>query len=168
MIFYTLLAVGVITIALGSSGAFQIFKRFKAGNAYERRRIKQAISSLERQKYIKETMGGYYELTSQGRLKALRHKIETIKITAQKKWDRKWRFIMFDIPEENKQARQAVNFVLKKMGCVHYQKSVFITPFPCKKEVDFIGECFGVKKHIRMVVAEKIDDEQKYKEVFRV
>ena len=75
---------------------------------------------------------------------------------------------MFDIPEEKKQARRAINFALKKLGCVQYQKSVFVTPFPCKKEVDFVGECFGVRDDIRVIVASEVEKADILRKVFKV
>ena len=75
---------------------------------------------------------------------------------------------MFDVPEEKKAARRAINFALKKIGCVRYQKSVFITPFPCEKEIDFIGECFGVREHIRIIVAERIEGDDVFRRKFHL
>ena len=164
----TLLAVGFITVALAAPNAVQIFKYFKPKNAYERERIKNSLTRLQRQGLIKQRdrMDGYFVLTAEGKAKAMRYRLEDTKIQKQKKWDRKWRLVMFDIPQEKQKARQAVNFALKKIGCVHYQKSVFITPFPCKKEIDFIGDTFGVREYIRIVVAENIEGSTSFKNKF--
>ncbi|MEK7139901.1 MAG: hypothetical protein AAB805_01095 [Patescibacteria group bacterium] len=155
-----LLAVGFITIALAAPNAVQLFKYFKPKNARERERIKKSLTRLEKQGLIKQrgAMDGYFVLTAEGKAKAMRYKIEETKIQKQKRWDRKWRLVMFDVPEEKKKARQAINFALKRIGCVHYQKSVFITPFPCEKEIDFIGETFNVREYIRIVIAESVEE----------
>ena len=98
----------------------------------------------------------------------MRYELEQIKIVPQKIWDKKWRLIMFDIPEGKKQARRAINLALKKLGCAQYQKSVFITPFPCKKEIDFVGECFGVRENIRIIVAYEVEKSESIKKAFKV
>lgn len=165
----TLLVVGMITVAVVAPNAFQIFKYFKPKNAYERKRIKQSIARLEQQKLIQKDKGsqdGYFTLTALGKMRAMRYQIETTKIPRQKTWDGKWRIIMFDIPEEKKMARRAINHALKKLGCIQYQKSVFITPFPCKKEIDFAGECFGVRHHMRLILAENVEGEDGLKKTF--
>ena len=162
----TLLAVGVITVAVVAPNALQIFQYLDPKNSDERRRVKQSIRHLERQKFIKGTQDGYFELTSKGRLKAMRHQIETTRIPRQKNWGGKWWIIMFDVPEEKKMARRAIYYALKRIGCVQYQKSVFITPFPCRKEIDFIGECFGVRKHMRLVTADYLEEENRFKKIF--
>ena len=155
----TLLVVGFVTVALAAPNAVQLFKYFKPKHAPERNRIKKSLSRLEKQGLIKRrgAMDGYFVLTAKGKARAMRHQLETTKIKRQKKWDRKWRLVLFDIPQEKMKARQAINFALKKIGCVHYQKSVFITPFPCEKEVDFAGDVFGVRDHIKIIVAERVE-----------
>ena len=156
----TILVAGFITIALAAPNAVQIFKYFRPKDFEERKRVKQSLSRLEKQGLIKQrgAMDGYFVLTAEGKAKAMRYKIEETKIQKQKRWDRKWRLVMFDVPEEKKKARQAINFALKRIGCVHYQKSVFITPFPCEKEIDFIGETFNVREYIRIVIAESVEE----------
>ncbi len=165
-----LLAVGFIVIAIAMPNAIQLYKYFKPRNAYDRGRIKQSVIRLERRGLIKKKGGtiDVYVLTTEGEGRALRNKIDSMRIERQKKWDGKWRIVMFDIPEKKLQARRAVNLALKKIGCVQYQKSVFITPFPCKKEIDFVGECFGVREHIRLMVADGIEGDTALKKFFNL
>ena len=101
-----LLAVGFITIALAAPNAVQLFKYFKPKNARERERIKKSLTRLEKQGLIKQrgAMDGYFVLTAEGKAKAMRYKIEETKIQKQKRWDRKWRLVMFDVPEEKESA----------------------------------------------------------------
>ncbi len=98
----------------------------------------------------------------------MRYELDRMKIAPQKIWDKKWRLIMFDIPEGKKQARRAINFALKKLGCAQYQKSVFITPFPCKKEIDFVGECFGARENISIITADEVERSESIKKAFKV
>ena len=165
IILSTLLAVGFITIALAAPNAVRIFTYFKPKNAYERERIKNSLTRLQKQGLIKQRggMDGYFVLTAEGKARAMRYQIENTKIQKQKKWDKKWRLVMFDIPQEKQKARQAINYALKKIGCAPYQKSVFITPFPCEREIDFIGECFAVREYIRIVVAESVEGDAAFK-----
>ena len=105
-------------------------------------------------------------LTAKGKNIALRYNIENIKIAPMKKWDGKWRLILFDIPEKHRRARNALALTLKKMGCFQFQKSVFIHPFECKNEIDFIIEFFSLRPHVRFVLAEHVDNELHLKKRF--
>lgn len=168
IILSTLLVVGVIAVAVTMPNAVQLFKYFKPKNSFERSRVKKSVTRLEKGGFIepKGDKKGLFILTPKGREKAMRYAIERMRIASQKTWDKKWRLIMFDVPEDKMQARRAINLALKRLGCAQYQKSVFITPFPCKKEIDFVGECFGVRNHIRIVVASDVEGSESLKKSF--
>lgn len=170
IILSTLLVVGVIAVAVTMPNAVQLFKYFIPKNSTDRARIKKSVSRLEMGGYIeaKGERKGLFILTQKGREKAMRYAIEQMRIASQKTWDKKWRLVMFDVPEKKVQARRAINLALKKLGCVQYQKSVFITPFPCGKEIDFVGECFGIREHIRIIIATDVEGADVLEKTFKV
>lgn len=165
-----ILVTGVMAVAVAMPNAVQLFKYFKPRNTYERNRIKRSVVRLEKRGLIQKmnTADDGFVLTAKGEEKALRHKLESMKIARPKKWDGKWRLVMFDVPEGKVQARRSINLALKKLGCIHYQKSVFITPFPCKEEIDFVGKCFNVRQNIRLVIAERVEGDAPLKKAFNV
>lgn len=75
----------------------------------------------------------YIRLTSQGSKRAVR---EFPLLSLQKrKWDRKWRFVIFDIQEVNKNSRDSLRKKLKELGFGMIQKSVFISPHNVIKDL---------------------------------
>lgn len=70
------------------------------------------------------------------------------------KWDRKWRLVFFDIPTKKTAARDALRRELEAMGCYQFQKSVWIYPFPCAKEVLDTATFLGVKPCIEVCTIE--------------
>ncbi len=165
-----ILATGIVAVAVAMPNAAQLFKYFKPRNTIERDRIKKSVIRLEKQGLITKknmTEDGLI-LTTKGKEKALRYRVETMKIERREKWDGRWHVIMFDVPENKKQARRSINFALKKIGCIQYQKSVFVTPFPCKREIDFIGKCFNVRQNIKLILAERLEDEDALKKTFKI
>lgn len=160
MILGILLAVGVVTTAIVAPNALQLFKYILPKNSRDAWGTKRSLSLLEKKKFVTSIIKNgenYYSLTTQGRKRALQYQLKLTKITPTKKWDGLWYLIMFDVPEDKKMARRAVNLALKKLGCVQYQKSVFITPYPCKKEIDFVGEAFDIRNYIRIVTAKEVE-----------
>jgi DNA-binding transcriptional regulator PaaX len=171
MILNIILGVGVLTTAIVAPNALQLFKYFHPKSRRGKWEIKRSFLRLEKKGFVKKKITNgedYYTLTLLGSERAKKYKLDSMKIEHQKKWDKKWRLIMFDIPEDKKMARRGINLVLKKLGCVQYQKSVFITPFPCKKEIDFVGECFGVRKYIRVITADEVEGVEPLKKVFKL
>lgn len=171
MILDILLGVGFLTTAIVAPNAVQIFKYFLPQNSRDRWKIKQSFTRLEKSGLVKRrTTDGdeYYSLTLLGNKRAKRYQLDSMKIDEQQKWDGLWRLVMFDIPEKRKMARRGINLILKKLGCVQYQKSVFITPYPCTKEIDFIGECFDARKYIRVITARDVEGVEQIKKAFKL
>ena len=162
------------TLIVGSLALPQlptVYRMFNAENRREKDRIRRAIDRLQNKKYIKKYKKDeveVIEITENGRKEVLKYKIEEIKIKEQKRWDGMWRVIMFDIPEKKKTARDGLTLKLIKMGCAPIQKSVFVTPYECKKEIKFIGEYFGVSKHIIFLETRKINNEDLLRDEFEL
>lgn len=99
-------------------------------------------------------------LTEKGKKRALRYKIKELELKKPKLWDKKWRIIIFDIPEKLKHARNALREKLKELGFIELQKSVFVCPWQCKDEIDFLVEFFDIRSYIRLIEATKITNEE--------
>lgn len=162
-------------LALGLSGSpiayFSILKMIgKEWAKINRRALHYAIKNLYKSKLvdIKENADDSLTLviTNKGKNIALTYQIDDIKIPAMKRWDGKWRIVLFDIPEKHKKARDALSQALKNAGFFKFQKSVFIHPFECKNEVDFVIEFFDMRPYVRLVVATDIDNALDLKKQF--
>lgn len=148
-----------------------VYKLFDAESWKEKEKIRRAINRLENKKYVKKYKKDgidTIEITENGRKEVLKYKLDEIKIKEQKRWDGTWRIIMFDIPEKKKIARDGLTLKLIRMGCAPIQKSVFVTPYECEKEIKFIGEYFGVSKYIIFLETEKISNEDSLKDEFEL
>ena len=99
-------------------------------------------------------------LTEKGKIKALEGKIDELEVKIPKTWDKLWRVVIFDIPEKKKKARDALRRKLKELGFLEFQKSVFIFPYECKDEIEFIVEVFEIRKYVRYLVVKEITNEE--------
>ena len=75
---------------------------------------------------------------------------------------------MFDIPHDHKIARDAFRTKLEDLKFYSLQKSVFITPYPCEKEIEFIATVFDVRKHVLILYVSRFEGEEKLKHHFGV
>jgi len=95
--------------------------------------------------------------------------IDALKIKRPKKWDKKWRIIVFDISELKKLYRDAFRGKLKELGFYPLQKSVWICPFDCRDEIELLREFFGLKeKELRLIVAESIGNDKWLRKIFQI
>lgn len=105
-------------------------------------------------------------LTEEGKKKVLSFKIDEIKLKKQSKWDGFWRIVIFDIPEKFKQGRNAFAKKLREIGMHPLQKSVYVYPYDCKDELDFIIEYFNLRPYVRFGLLKEIDNELHLKKIF--
>lgn len=167
-----LLATGIVLgLSRSPKGYFRILEStVKEWDEINRQELYRAIRDLYQTKLVsmKENKDGTETavITRNGREISLTFQVEKISIKSMKKWDGKWRIVLFDIPEKYRKGRDAIRIALKRMGFCEYQKSVFIHPFECQNEVDFVVEYFQLRPWVRIVVAESLDDELRLKKDF--
>lgn len=129
-------------------------KRFDSGH------FSQRIKRLKKQKLVEvveENGQTLVRITEAGRVRALRYKLEEIEIKKPKVWDKKWRIVIFDIPEKYKRMREIFRDHLKTMGFYMLQKSVWVHPYPCFDEVEFLRQVYHVGVNVSYIVADSIE-----------
>ena len=154
-------------------GGGMVFDEFlKAGHAYDQRIYRayaKSFYNLERGGYVKvkkdKKNQSFFHLTPKGRLSVLKY-LHLEKIT--KKWDKHWRIIIFDIPENRKKLRDRVRTKLKDLGFKSLQESVYITPYPVLKDLDIFLEERRLRNYFRYVTVAEIDGEEVLKEEFNL
>ncbi len=107
-------------------------------------------------------------LTEKGKLRALQFKIDDMIVKEPKTWNGTWHLVIFDIPEARRNARDALRRKLKELGFYEIQKSVFIYPFECENEIDFIAEIFQIRSHVRYARISTITNEPELKKHFNL
>ncbi len=75
-------------------------------------------------------------------------------------WDKKWRLILFDIPSNMEKQRQAFRRKLKYIGCYMIQKSVFVFPYPCEKEIGDWCQELDLIDHVDVLVTEHLGSKE--------
>ncbi|MBI2097377.1 MAG: CRISPR-associated endonuclease Cas2 [Candidatus Vogelbacteria bacterium] len=98
-------------------------------------------------------------LNKRGKTLILNFDFDKLEIPEPAFWDKKWRLVIFDVPERKRRARNALRQKLVELGFRELQRSVFIHPYDCQREIDFVVEFFEVRPCVRLVTAEKITNE---------
>lgn len=68
-----------------------------------------------------------------------------------KKWDRKWRLVVFDISEIDRNKRDYLRRTLKIYGFRYLQKSVWISPFDFFNELESFISKFSIEKQVVLI-----------------
>ena len=135
------------------------------------RELKLAIKRLYESKLVSKVKNSdktvSFVLSEGGKKIVLTYNIDKIKIQ-KTKWDGKWRIVTFDIPEKLKPVREDIREYLKKFGFREFQRSTFIIPFECRKEVEYLVEFFNIRRYVRYMEVGYIDNELDIKHEFRL
>lgn len=135
-----------------------------------RKSLNRAIRSLYKEKLVSEKYNRdgttTLVLTKNGKNIALTYNLEDMKIKKPAKWDKKWRIVIFDIPEYLKKVRDSLRMHLRDLNFHELQKSVFVHPYECRNEIEYIVEFYRIKKHVRFITADSIDNELHLKQIF--
>ncbi len=129
----------------------------------DRRRIYDAIKRLNNKRLIELIEKGdsiHIKITANGKNLLKRFDYDDLELSKVKKWDKKWRLVIFDIPEKKKKERLALSKKLKDLGTYPLQKSVFIYPYDCSDEIDFICEFLSINRYVNYCVVESLDKKE--------
>jgi len=159
-----LLLMGSVALGLTTSPRAQrrIFRALKRDWKFiGKQKLYRNVKELEKQKMIHYRNKGEWwniELTKKGKKHAKKLGFNKLKIAKPKRWDGKWRMIIFDIPENKKIVREALRKKIQELGFQELQKSVFIYPYPCNKEIEIVVKFFKAEKFVKQFIAVGLDN----------
>lgn len=108
---------------------------------------------------------GIVRLAEQGRKKFLKYDLESMSVD-MKKWDGKWRLIVYDIFSKKQSERKLFHRTLKRMKFLQLQRSVYLTPYPCHDEIEYLRQVCGIGKEVLILIVKNIEHEEVYREYF--
>ena len=144
--------------------------------SFERQRFLNDLKNLQTKELIdfRELKDGSVRivLASKGKQAGerivLQDKLDAMKLNTSHRWDRKWRLVIFDIPHKHKKGRDALARKLRDLGMYPLQKSVYITPYPCENEINFITSIFEVQKYVLILHLSSFEGQEKFEHHFRL
>lgn len=101
----------------------------------------------------------YFRLTNQGKQKLNNINLDSDYSLVSTKWDGFWRLILLDLPEDRKNEREALRYLLKKAGFVCAKNSVWISMYPFEHLFTNIKKDLGLSTEMMIIVTDKIDRE---------
>lgn len=168
-----LAAAGAVGLMFAFPGAaVGIAALFPDERNYSRWGTRRTINRLVRQKYVTvvENSDGSttLKITEDGMLRALTYQLDTLQLKKPKNWDGKWRVIIFDVPEKHRRLRDIFRTRLGQLGLYQLQESVYVSPYACFKEIEFLRELYSVSFNVRYLLVEKIEDDASLRNHFEL
>ena len=83
-----------------------------------------------------------------------------------RRWDKKWRIIIFDVWERRRGIRDKLRLKLEGMGFVKIQDSVWAYPYPCEDFFTFLRADLRLGKGMLYMVVEEIENDRELRKHF--
>jgi phenylacetic acid degradation operon negative regulatory protein len=167
----TIATAGIIGLAVCAPNALQLLKPFFKKKKYSpKQAIQRNIESLVRTGLVSKrvnTQGKIVlELTRRGKWEAMLRAQKDI--DDKKKWDKKWRFVIFDVPNTKSNLRAELTRGMKLYGFHQLQKSIWIYPYPCDDFVTVLRDHLELLDHVLYVTTDSFRGDKKVKKYFKL
>jgi len=124
--------------------------------------LKSALSKLATKGlivFVEENGKKYARLTDAGK-RAFALERARIGIVKKKRWDRRWRIVVFDIPERRKNARTRLRTFMQECGFVRLQNSVWVYPYDCEDLIALAKTEFHIGADALYMIVEQIEQDK--------
>ena len=164
---------GILSVALLAPNALQALKPLGLDKKFRnfKNDTNRSLSRLLNTGlvvFIEKDGKKYLKLTEKGKLKLIRLEQYNFQLKKPKKWDKKWRIVIFDIPQKRRLQRDNLRFTLKQIGFVRLQNSVWVYPYDCEDLITLLKLDFKIGREILYIIADKIENDKILKEYFKI
>ncbi len=101
----------------------------------------------------------FIRLTQKGKTKLNVMRLEGENVLVSTTWDGFWRIIILDMPEDRKNEREALRYLLKKANFVCIKNTVWISPLPYENLFTNIKKDLGLTTELMIIITNKLDEE---------
>lgn len=161
---------GVVVVAATIPNAVALLKYFpgyKKGAKFNYQ-AKSAIGRLAAKGLITFTEKDgkrFARITEKGK-GILQMESERMIMTKKRRWDRRWRVVAFDIPENRKSVRTSLRRFMNEYGFVRLQDSVWIYPYDCEDLIALAKANFRIGADVLYMIVERLEHDKHLREHF--
>lgn len=121
---------------------------------------RRVLAYMRKQELVSESSEHGITITVKGRRRARKADFGDLQIPPPKKWDKVWRIVFFDIPENKRRGRNALTRKLKSLDFLQLQRSVWVHPFGCRKEIAIITHTYRLSQYVSYIETPYIDEQK--------
>jgi len=168
----TVAVAGILAVAMIAPNTLQLLggmggrkRRFgeQARTALGRLADKGLVTFEKRdgKSFARITLAGQKELALQEQMAALR-------IKKRKRWDKRYRVVIFDVPEHRRAIRNSLRNTMRSAGFLQLQQSVWVYPHDCEDLIALLKADLHIGKDVLYLIVEKIERDAWIKKHFGI
>lgn len=168
VVLQTIAAVGVMSVAVVAPNV--IGAMGKLGLIPNRRQ--EEIIQSSRVRLVKRGLLSYQKgklsLTEKGECELRLMELRSYEVQKPKKWDKKWRVLIFDIPERRRSLRAQIRLILSSIGFIRLQDSVWAYPYDCEDTITLLKADLKIGKDLLYLIVDSIENDTAYLKHFQL
>ena len=133
-------------------------------------RLRQVVKRMQSSKLVEikeEKSIPIIKITQKGKQKLLRYKIDEMALD-ESSWDGKWRLIIYDVANTKRAHSEMFRTMLNKLKFLKLQRSVYLTPFKCEDEIEYLRLLFGIGNEVQILKVGSLENEMAYRRYFGI
>jgi CRISPR-associated endonuclease Cas2 len=169
-ILVTIAISGMLAIAAIAPNVLQLLGWQRNKHRFKNQ-AKTALGRLKQMGYIEfvEKNGVKYARTADsGRLEIERGKQRLALTKKIKHWDKRYRIVIFDIPERRKSIRDKLRRTMTEFGFLRLQDSVWVYPHDCEDLIALVKTDLRLGYDVLYLIVEKIENDKYIREHFGI
>ncbi|OGG74000.1 CRISPR-associated endonuclease Cas2 [Candidatus Kaiserbacteria bacterium RIFCSPLOWO2_01_FULL_54_20] len=168
-IFATVATAGILLVAMAAPNTLQLLgkvpgmrrSRFNA-------QARTALGRLAQKGWIVfERRDGKHlaRITETGK-RAFAFEAQKTGLYPRRRWDKRWRIVMFDVPERRRAVRDKLRMTMKSFGFVRLQDSAWVYPYDCEDLIALLKAELKIGFSALYLVVEHIENDKYLREEF--
>jgi DNA-binding transcriptional regulator PaaX len=156
----TLAVGGALALGAVAPNVLGVLGKLGISTPQKKQNVGRSLTRLIRYGYIKieeAALGKRLRLTLKGEKYALRLGTGRLVPKKPRRWDKKWRLLIFDIPERRKRVREQIRKTLIDVGFYRLQDSVWVYPYDCEDLITLLKAELRIGKDVLYIVADAIE-----------
>ena len=153
----TVATVGILSVAVLAPNVLGAMAKLGLVPAKRQKEIVKRSRERLVKAGLLEYKNGLLRLTAKGQKELHNLELKNFNLVKPKKWDGKWRIIIFDIKEDRKVLRDKVRRTLTSIGFMKLQDSVWIYPFDCEELVTLLKADFKIGKDLLYMIVDELE-----------
>ena len=174
IILSTIAIAGILSVAAVAPNIFSVIKQFEDPTRRKKNlkySINESFTRLKEKGFIEivEVNGKKVaRITKKGEAKLDFLDKHNFKLKIPKKWDGRWRVVIFDIKESRSKTRFLLRKTLSQIGFIRLQNSVWLYPYACEDLISLLKADFKVGKDVLYLIVEKLENDWHLRKTFNL
>lgn len=162
----TIATAGLLSATVLAPNMLKVLKQF----GLVPRSCFKSVVSISRKRLVDAGLltykDGYLRLTPEGEAKLRQLEAPDFQMKKPRRWDGKWRVLIFDIKERRRDTRDKIRRTLVTIGFVRLQNSVWVYPYDCEDLVTLLKADFKIGKDLLYMIVDSIENDRHLRECF--